>query len=743
MLTSLRVSIPSKGYLLGPAIIDKATNISKCYRFLKVPYALPPIGERRWQKPFPLPLKFSYGSEDDPPIYNIPSFPCPQTSQFIDIGPSTEDCLHSNIYVPLGIPPLSGWPVFFYIRSNNSDDPSSLLAETDFKCIIVCPAYRLGVLGFLAGRELWDDTSAGNLGFWDQRAALEWTYDNIESFGGNKENITVGGLSAGSYSTFYQLAYDIGRDSRRQIIRRVIQWSNGCGVEPKQISEAQEQFDDLLSVLGIPQSLSGKEKVEVLRTKSSDELISAVGKMKQVFIRPFLDGKFISKDLFPSIYDGSFGKRMKELGIRTIIGDLTQEFQVYKNVFPPSSHETLVNRLSWDYPQSIVKVICEKYKPDHASPNPPATYWIDIFGKLYADLQVHSTMRGFLESISSHVPLHNIHRCKIDWRTESVDKRYPKEFGATHGTDMSIWFFGNGDSLTEREKELLKEWLKPMIAFINGEDVDWGTRSIKDVRILTSDGKIEIREDEIYEEKLELWKLVKMATKFRGEKFEHKIEVLKYAEQDSSSKSLAETKKTQDPRELIAHVAAQEFSSGMNCNLGVGIPTMTAGFAASMGIHVFLQSENGMTGCGPYPGKGKEDSDWINAGKESVTPLPGASKFGSDESFGQIRGGHMDMTVLGALECSQYGDVANYMIPGKMVKGMGGAMDLVSNPQKTKVMVVQTHVDKYVTDLAVFDVNHEKGLTLRKYNPNVSIDEIKEETDCEFRTGKDCKAWVL
>jgi 3-oxoacid CoA-transferase len=133
---------------------------------------------------------------------------------------------------------------------------------------------------------------------------------------------------------------------------------------------------------------------------------------------------------------------------------------------------------------------------------------------------------------------------------------------------------------------------------------------------------------------------------FIGAKYEHKIEVLKNLE-NSASKSADEVKRTEDPRELIAHIAAQEFKTGMNCNLGVGIPTMAAGFASSMGIHVFLQSENGMTGCGPYPEKGKEDSDWINAGKESVTPLPGASTFGSDESFGQIRGGHLDMTVLG------------------------------------------------------------------------------------------------
>ncbi|TGO44629.1 hypothetical protein BOTNAR_0777g00010 [Botryotinia narcissicola] len=245
--------------------------------------------------------------------------------------------------------------------------------------------------------------------------------------------------------------------------------------------------------------------------------------MKQIFIRPVLDGEFISKDLFTRIFDGSFGKRFKELGIKTIIGDLTQEHQLYKNVFPPHSYERLIDRLSWDYPRSIAKAVCAKYKPDHTSPNSPKEYWIEIFGKLYADMQIHSTMRGFLVAISSDVPIQSINRYRIDWRTESVDKRLPRVVGATHGTDMSIWFFGNGDLLNDNEKVLLRNWLKPMADFIQGNDFIWGTRSIKEIKFLTSDGNIQIRNDDIFPESIELWNLSKEVIESRNQSKQSKI----------------------------------------------------------------------------------------------------------------------------------------------------------------------------------------------------------------------------
>jgi carboxylesterase type B len=347
-----------------------------------------------------------------------------------------------------------------------------------------------------------------NFGFWDQRLALEWTYENISAFGGNPENITVGGLSAGAYATFHQLAHDIGPHSTRQIIRRVVQWSNGCGVQPKTVNEAQLQFDDLISVLGIPRSWSDKRKLEALRQKTADELIAGVGMMKMKFIRPVLDGNFMAENLFPSLFNGTFGQRMKELGIRILIGDLTQEWHLYKTIYPPSSFEALIDRLSWDYPRQTAMAVCERYRY-----YPKNSDWINIFGKLYADLQIHCTMRGFLRCIGDHVPLDHIHRYRIDWRTKSVDKRYLKEVGASHGSDGSIWVFGNGEELTSSERTLIQEWLKPFGQFLRGENVIWGTRRLNEVKYLTSEGKIEIREDELWKTQQPLWDLVKSVTK--------------------------------------------------------------------------------------------------------------------------------------------------------------------------------------------------------------------------------------
>ena len=186
--------------------------------------------------------------------------------------------------------------------------------------------------------------------------------------------------------------------------------------------------------------------------------------------------------------------------------------------------------------------------------------------------------------------------------------------------------------------------------------------------------------------------------------------------------------------------------------MGIGIPTLVANYVPE-GMSVVLQSENGMLGIGPFPTEAEVDPDLINAGKQTITEMPGASYFDSATSFGMIRGGHIDLAILGALEVSQEGDIANWMVPGKMVKGMGGAMDLVAGAKR--VVVVMTHADKsgaskvlkactlpltgkncidlIITDLAVFEVDRaNRSLTLIELQPDVTLEQVQAATDADF-----------
>ncbi|KAF2260592.1 paraben-hydrolyzing esterase precursor [Lojkania enalia] len=491
-----------------------------CHYFGGIPYALPPV---RWQKPIPLPACYRYGTRENPGKFAGEVSTCPQPDKGSNKAKWDENCLQTNIWLPVGEPPEGGWPVLFWIHggflqlgSPNANDLSAMLSETTCKFIVVMPGYRINILGFLASPELLKSCSdyAVNCGFWDQRQALEWTWQNISYFGGNASNIAIGGYSAGAYSTFYQLAYDLQLPDSKSIVRRALMMSNGPGIQPKSLESAQLQFNEYLNVLHIPLTMTPQDKLDSLRAIDQDTLINAIYKMKKYHqFRSVTDGEFIRPGLLDEIDTGSFAGLMRRKGVKLLLGECKDEHTGYADHWPPNNYNTLFERLQADYPLPVCKALINLYYPDKELPV-HCRDWKEAWGKIYADVQIHHLQRGMHEALVRHGAGDLVYRYRIEFRAECCDYFWPRDFGVTHTSDLKFWFWGDGNQLSQDEKTLLRGAIHELWGrFIKGEEVAWGTSYPLHIRTLTPEGAVLCQEDVRLNEGVKVWETVMKAGK--------------------------------------------------------------------------------------------------------------------------------------------------------------------------------------------------------------------------------------
>ncbi|KAM0098145.1 hypothetical protein ACP6JE_007359 [Aspergillus fumigatus] len=519
-------SLGHRGYVQGVTITLKATNTPLCRFFGGIRYGLAP--SQRWRRAQRLPSDYTYGTRDQP-SQRDGSGVCPQPSfmngSFQDEW--TEDCFQSTpgtdhaLTLRYCIDPfyvVDGG--FLQFGTPNAFSAAALLGEADFNAIIVMPAYRLGVFGFLSSSEIEQDATyvgetVGNHGFWDQRLALEWTRDNIALFGGNPSQVTISGYSAGAYSVFYQLAYDLQLPPAQSLVKQVCIWSNSPGVQPKSETAAQLQFNQLLSELNIPTSLSWAEKLARLRSIPAKSLLDAATSIELHQFRPTSDGTFIDPSLFNALDNGTFARKLTARNIRIMLGECRDERSLYATWHPPQSNtlQSLHRRLLVDYPRHIADALIKIHCPTGQLPPGCKNWHTDAFGLIYADIQVHKTQRGLIHALATGNADRLLYRYRIEKRLQCADRTIPPAWGVTHATDQYLWFWGNGEVLQADEKPMVREaFIGPLIRFVRGDadaDIGWGTDDYRQVRSLRPDGSIQICEDGLWDEALRVWRALR------------------------------------------------------------------------------------------------------------------------------------------------------------------------------------------------------------------------------------------
>jgi carboxylesterase type B len=377
--TPVEVDLGTKGRLRGTQYDDKAC------RYAGVPYALPPVGDNRWRRPQPLPASHVF-DDDAGGSYNAEHFKaiCPQKAFHVaeaDGGGDgySEDCLFLNIWTPAGKPPsgTEGWPVMLWLHggwfqmgdpSQTPDmDPTEMISTGRLNAIVVAIGYRLNVFGFLAGDELLIENggdSGGNYGLLDQRMAIEWVHEHITFFGGNPNNVTLAGRSAGAYAVEAHMLYELQHKTERPLLfHRVFMDSNAIPAQPKSLSDGQSQYDELCQYFELPTGLSAKDKLAELRDKSWQDLLEATNQLRNHTFRPVTDNIFIHDGMIDYANSASFADDFHKAGFRILSCEVLNEETLYSTYNAPTKPDvdSLRIQISNYYAPAVTDRILQLY----------------------------------------------------------------------------------------------------------------------------------------------------------------------------------------------------------------------------------------------------------------------------------------------------------------------------------------------------------------------------------------------
>ncbi|CDO93773.1 unnamed protein product [Kluyveromyces dobzhanskii CBS 2104] len=515
-----KLSIPGQGVLTGYTLKSGRTNNSTVHRFAQVPFAEKFTNENRFKRPVPLSKDYDYTGDyrdfglkcPQPPV-DIPSFRYPKS-------PSDESINKLNIWVPSSdkFKGPDGWPVLIYIHGGwlqysspytEFFNPNEAFDDEEFdqKYILVTPGYRLNMFGFLSANELLEeDEFSSNFGFWDQRLAIEWTYQNIRHFGGNPEQISVGGLSAGAYSTFFQLAYELYHPQEPQIIKQVLYFSNLVYVQPKTIEETQNQFDEVIEKLNVDPKASSQEKLAALRALDPSFIEDLILTLNHHTFRAVTDDKFISSTLIKDLDSGEYAKKLLAIKgdkFRILCGEVNNECYKYSLLNTPRTIEELPVQVNNYYPKKLADTLLDLYEAEKLDPNSD-TLKEDLrikYGEIIGDGQVYASGRGYLSKLVEHgFPSSNIFRYRVSYRAKWLDEHIKPELKVPHAGDFTVWFYCLREGYTEEERIHINKWLKPYLQFLNFQTVDsWSSDDIEKFKHFKEDGSSDYVDDEDWE----------------------------------------------------------------------------------------------------------------------------------------------------------------------------------------------------------------------------------------------------